>query len=156
MAEIKPKAKSKIIQLFIKIFLWVLFIIFLLSEMSTIAKILNRMLTSGEPLPLQGFLNNFNPVWDFIDTIFITVITANFYYYLFLKYAWGGFTYAAFTWILIKELQRRELGLKYELTNKEEFGRKLNVIYILLMLATIIYGLDLSRLSLKETSESKR
>lgn len=142
MAEIKPKAKNKILKIFIKIFLWVLFVIFLLTEMSTIAKILNQMLTSGEPLPLQAFLNNFDPVWNFIDSLFISVISANGYNYLFFKYAWGGFTYAAFTWILIKSLQRRELGLNYELTDREEFGRKLNEIYILLMLATIIYGLN--------------
>ncbi len=142
MAEIKPKTKYRSIRFIIKLFLWVLFLLFLLSEMSTISKILNQMLTSGEPLPLQSFLNNFDQTWELLDSILITVLSAGVYDYLFIKYAWGGFTYAAFTWILIKELQRRELGLKHELSQKEELGRKLNEIYILLMLATIIYGLN--------------
>jgi hypothetical protein len=69
-------------------------------------------------------------------------MTANIYNYLFLKYAWGGFTYAAFTWIILKHMQKRELGIKYELSEKEELGRKLNEIYILIMLATIVYGIN--------------
>ncbi len=142
MAEIKPKTRSRLLRLLLKIFLWVLFLFFLLSEMSTIAKILNQMLTSGEPLPLQKFLNNFEQIWQLIDSILIAVLTEGVYDYLFIKYAWGGFTYATFTWILLKDMQRRELGLKYELSEKEQFGRKLNEIYILLMLATIIYGIN--------------
>ena len=71
MVEIKSRTKNKILQIFTKIFLWVLFVIFLLYEMSIIAKILNQMFTSGEPLPLQAFLYNFDTVRDFINTIFI-------------------------------------------------------------------------------------
>ena len=88
------KIKNKKLKIGSLALLWSLFTLAILANLSTLNGVLNRMLTFGDPLPLQSFLNRFVALWDIVDAIWTFLITSTGYDYLMYKYAWGGFTIA--------------------------------------------------------------
>lgn len=120
--------------------LWIIFALSIIEQFSALSKILNLMLTSGAPLPLQSFLNQFEVLWEIADGFWITILSEGGQDFLFNKFAWGGFNYAFFCLVLINFLSSRSEWK--ELTEREKRGRRLVLIYSLIMLVTIIYGLN--------------
>lgn len=120
--------------------LWVIITLSLVEQFSALAKILNDMLTTGDPLPLQSFLNRFETVWQWVDSFWSAILTESGFNFSFNTFAWGGFNYAFLCLILINFLS--STSKKVEFTDREKRGRRLVLIYSLIMLATIIYGLN--------------
>ncbi len=134
------KIKNKKIKIGSLALLWSLFTLAILANLSTLNGVLNRMLTFGDPLPLQSFLNRFVALWDIVDAIWTFLITSTGYDYLMYKYAWGGFTIALLIKAAINHIN--STAEKPVLTERETFGRRLNLLYIILILSTIIFGLN--------------
>lgn len=134
------KIKNKKLKIGSLVLLWSLFIMAVLANLSTLNGILNRMLTVGEPLPLQSLLNKFIAVWDIVDIFWTFLLTPTGYHYLMYQYAWGGFTVAFLFKTAINHIVSP--AEKPVFTERETFGRRLNLVYILLILSTIIFGLN--------------
>lgn len=112
----------------------------LFENLATISQILNEMFLAGDPLPLQKFLNNFSSLWTATDAIWNLLLTSSIATIIFKSYAFGGFTFVAFLWVLIKNIDKN--AVISELTPVETKGRRLAGVYALLFLLTIIYGLN--------------
>ena len=134
------KIKNKNLRIGSLVILWSLFTMAVLANLSTLNGILNRMLTYGEPLPLQSLLNKFIAVWDIVDVFWTFLLTSTGYHYLMYQYAWGGFTIAFLLKAAINHIV--STAEKPVFTERETFGRRLNLVYILLILSTIIFGLN--------------
>lgn len=119
--------------------LWSLFAMSFLMNLSTLSKILNVMLTSGDPLPLQTLLNRFVSLWDVVVSFWSFLLTENISYYIFYLNGWGGFMVAFLIKQLINHLTSRSEPPTF--TEREKFGRNLSLVYALILLGTIIFGM---------------
>ncbi|MCY3413579.1 MAG: hypothetical protein INQ03_18195 [Candidatus Heimdallarchaeota archaeon] len=117
--------------------LWIFVLMALLANFSTLEKILNQMLTTGDPLPLQSFLNQFIGLWGFVDAFWILFLTDKGYHVLFIGFAWGGFTFTLIFKNIINYVKRTEIP---SLTEEEKKGRYLTLFYAFMLLLANIYG----------------
>lgn len=119
--------------------LWSFFTLSFLMNLSTMNDILNKMLTAGEPLPLQTVLNRFEPLWGVIDSFWSFILTEDISYVIFYLNAWGGFTLAFLFKQIINQLTSKTEPPTF--TEREKFGRNLSLLYAFIILATIIIGM---------------
>ena len=137
--NIKIKGDKKF-EIPILIGLWSLFTLSVLVNLSTMSKILNRMLTAGDPLPLQSLLNNFSGIWAVADNFWNFILTPVGYHYILYQYCWGGFTLAFLFRVLINQIT--STAEKPVFTEREIFGRRLSLFYAMVIMGTIVFGLN--------------